>query len=420
MTRTAMNLTASILMLGSIGLEAAEDREARCPDNHNVTLRQTITPDTPAITHKLIVTPEAAAAECTVLHFLSDERLLASHRRTGPGIWDPTTGRLERKLSTSTESRYPILEYVAPDGTMGAGGGHFRSNGWRMQFQVWDLSRDRQFCIDGPNMEGNAHHLYITRDKKTLWATCSKNAISGAFNQVRLKITGTDPSPIEIEYKGYTGQEGMPRYHCATESLLIYFLDTTLEARGTTLCVWDLETLPLGGPRTFTLNGHSPKSFWRFYTRHTPLKPFEIDGVVEDKETEPAFNAYACLADPKRSELYVLVPYSRKPLGDTQGLRLTVIDTKEALQGKRCFPLPLFAIEGISLHPKKPILFCLTSDNRLLAIDTVSGRIAREVHLKRRVCSPNPVEKNPAISPDGRLLAVGNADGTISIHELSE
>ena len=375
---------------------------------------------TPVLNHKLVITPEARAVGCRVLHFLSDKRLLASHRRSGPGIWDATTGRLERKLNTSTESRCPCLAYVTPDGTMGAGRVYFRSNGWQSQFQVWDLSGDRQLCLDGPNMEGDAHHLYITRDKKTLWATCSKNAISGAYNQVRLTITGTLPSSVEIEYKGKTGQKGMPRYHCATESLLIYFLDTTLEARGTTLCVWDLETLPLAGPRTLTLNGHSPESFWRIYYRPTPLKPVEIDGVVEDRETEPAYKVYACLADPKRSELYVLVPYSQKPLGDTKGLRLTVIDTKEALKEKRCFDLPLFAIEGISLHAKKPILFCLTSDNRLLVIDTVSGRIAREVHLKGKVCSPNPVEKNPAISPDGRLLAIGNADGTISILELSE
>jgi hypothetical protein len=417
-------LPLSLLVAATYG---AEDRllieagqSAGCRETSATTPPRTDEAGGPLINRKLKIVPPAAKSVCTVLHFLSNTKLLASHRRGGPGIWDATTGRLERKLSTSTASRSPCLAYVTPDGTMGAGRGHFRSNGWRVQFQVWDLSRGRQFCIDGPNMEGNAHHLYITRDKKTLWATCSKNAISGAFNQVRLKITGIDPSPIEIEYKGYTGQEGMPRYHCATESLLVYFLDSALKARGTTLCVWDLETLPLGSPRTLTLNGHSPKSFWRFYTRQTPLRSFEVGGMVEDKETEPAFDAYACLADPNRSELYVLVPYSKKPLGDAQGLRLTVIDTKEALEEKRCFPLPLFTIHGINLHPKKPIPFCLTGDNRLLVIDTVSRRIAGEVHLKGKVSTPYRVMKNPAISPDGRLLAIGNADGTMSILEFSE
>jgi hypothetical protein len=62
----------------------------------------------------------------------------------------------------------------------------------------------------------------------------------------------------------------------------------------------------------------------------------------------------------------------------------------------------------------------LTGDNRLLVIDTVSGRIAGEVHLKGEVSTPYRVMKNPAISPDGRLLAIGNADGTMSILEFSE
>jgi hypothetical protein len=77
-------------------------------------------------------------------------------------------------------------------------------------------------------------------------------------------------------------------------------------------------------------------------------------------------------------------------------------------------------MEGIGLHPRKPILFCLATGNRLLAIDTMSRRITKEVTLEEAVSSPLLVEKNPAVSPDGRLLAIGNANGTISILEFSE
>ena len=70
--------------------------------------------------------------------------------------------------------------------------------------------------------------------------------------------------------------------------------------------------------------------------------------------------------------------------------------------------LPPFNM-GIGLHPMKPILFCLATGNRLLVIDTMSKRITKEVTLDNAVSSPLLVEKNPAVSPDGRLLAIGNA-----------
>lgn len=382
-----------------------------------------------SIDQKLKIVPPAAKSLCTVLHFLSDTKLLASHRRSGPGIWDATTGRLERKLSISAESKSPCLTYVTPDGALGAGRAWFKQDGWKLQFQVWDLARDRQFCIDGPNMEGSAHYLYITREKETLWAMCSANPLSGAFNQLRFKIAGTAPPAIEFQSKGRSGQEGVPHYHCATENLLLYFLETGSKAKGITLYAWDLDTLPRSSPRTLILNGHTPKSFWRMYERRVarPERPpvrhnwrVEVNGVLEDRYTQPAYKVYACLAVPQRSELYVLVPYSKKPQGDSEGLRLTVIDTREALKEKRSFNLPLLKIEGMALHPKRPILFCVTNDDRLLVIDTVSGAIAKEVRLKDKVSFLPYVRIAPAVSLDGRLIAVGNADGTIGILEFSE
>ena len=383
----------------------------------------------PSLSEKLKITPEAPDSICTVLHFISDARLLASHRPSGPGIWDATTGRLERRLSISADSKRPSLTYVTPDGALGAGRAWFRRNGFRLQFQVWDLATDHQFVVNGPSMEGNAHHLYITRDKKTLWATCSANPVSGAFNQVRFNIAGPAPRSVAIHSKGKTGQEGVPRYHCATENLLIYFLETGPGAKGMALSVWDLDTLPKSSARTLLLRGHSPKSFWRMYDtqvvrpeapQYGPWKRVEVNGVLEDRYTEPAYRVYACLAVPQRNELYVLVPYSKKPLGDTTGMRLTVIDTEGALRERFHFDLPSMKIEGIALHPKRPILFCVTSDDRLLAIDTASKTIVKDVCLKNKVSSNRYVRLDPAISPDGRLLAIGNADGTISILECFE
>ena len=404
--------------------QSAGRRESRATDSPGM-----VAVRGPSIDQKLKIVPPAAKSLCTVLHFLSDTKLLASHRRSGPGIWDAATGRLVRKLSISAESESPCLTYVTPDGALGAGRAWFQQNGSKQQFQVWDLARDRQFVVNGPNMEGSAHYLFITRDKKTLWATCSANPLSGAFNQLRFKITGTAPLAIDFQSKGKSGQEGVPHYHCATENLLIYFLETGSEAKGMTLCVWDLETLPQSSPRTLILNGHTPKSFWRMYERRVarPERPpvrhkwrVEVNGVLEDRYAHPAYKVYACLAVPRRSELYVLVPYSKKPLGDSEGLRLTVIDTREALKEKRSFDLPLLKIEGMALHPKRPILFCVTNDDRLLVIDTVSGAIAKEVRLKDKVSFLRYVRIAPAVSPDGRLIAIGNADGTISILEFSE
>jgi len=295
-----------------------------------------------SLNEKLKITPEAPDSVCTVLHFISDSRLLASHRPGGPGIWDATTGRLERRL---------------------------------------------------------------------------------------INIAGPIPRSVAIHSKGKTDQEGVPRYHCATESLLIYFLETGPRTKGMALSVWDLETLPESSARTFLLRGHSPKSFWRMYDtqvvrpeapQYGPWKRVEVNGVLEDRYTEPAYRVYACLAVPQRNELHVLVPYSKKPLGDTTGMRLTVIDTEGALRENFHFDLPSMEIEGIALHPKRPILFCVTSDDRLLAIDTASKTIAKEVCLKNKVSSNRYVRLDPAISPDGRLLAIGNADGTISILECFE
>jgi hypothetical protein len=302
-------------------------------------------------------------------------------------------------------------------------------DGYRVQFRVWDLPGNRRATVDGPNMEGDAHHVYITQNKKTLWVTCSANPLSGAFNQVRFRIRQTDPLSAEIESKGRTGQEGVPHYHCATENLLIYFLQTGPDAKGMMLCVWDLETLPQSSPRLLTLNGHSSRSFWRAYETSAVVagsqpynyrKRVEFNGILEDRYTEPAWKAYGCLTVPQRNELYVLVPYSKRPLGDAEGMRLTVIDLKKALREKLSFDLPLCRVQGMSLHPKRPILFCVTPDDRLLVIDTVSKAITKELRLKEKVSRLAFEGLNPAISPDGRLIAIANADGTITILELRE
>jgi WD40 repeat protein len=382
----------------------------------------------PALSQRVKITPEAPRGGCAVLHFLSDRRLLASHDYGGPSIWDATTGHLERKLSAPGESKFPRVSYVTPDGKWVADRFH-PSDGSGEQFRVWDLSRDRRITVSGPNMEGNVAHAYITRDKKTLWLTRSANPLSGSFNQVRLTFTEADPLTAMIEFTGKSGQEGVPHYHCATENLLIYFQETSPDAKGMTLCVWDLETRPHPSQRIFTLKGHSPKSFWRAYQTfradpgrapHSYLKRVDVDGILEDRYTEPAWKDCACLAVPQRSELYVAVPYSKQLRGDTEGMRLTIVDTKEALKEKLSFDLPLFQIQGMALHPKRPILFCVTPDDRLLVIDTRSRAIVKEVRLKEKVSRHSFIGLNPAVSPDGRLVAVGNADGTISVLDFSE
>jgi WD40 repeat protein len=383
----------------------------------------------PSLNQKLKITPEAPHGGCSVLHFLSDKRLLVSHDRTGPSIWDATTGRLERKLPIPGGAIFYRQSYVTPDGTWVVDRFYPPEEGLDMQFGVWDLSKDRRVVVTGPNMQGNDPYVYITRDKKTLWAMCSANPLSSGFNQVRLKFSNTDPLSVTIESKGKSGEEGVPHYHCATENLLIYFLETSPDTRGMTLCVSDLETLPQSSPRRITLKGHSPKSFWRMY-QTSPADPGRppyservrvmVDGILEDRYTEPAWKAYGCLAVPQWNELYVLVPYSKQLRGDTEGMRLTIIDTKETLKEKLNFDLPLVKIQGMALHPQKPILFCVTPDDRLLVIDTLSRAIVKEVRLKERVSRLEFEGMNPAVSPDGRLVAIANADGTISVFDFSE
>jgi WD40 repeat protein len=382
----------------------------------------------PSVKQKLKITPEDPHGGCSVVHFLSDKRLLVSHDRTGPSIWDATTGRLERKLPRPGKSKYFRRSYVTLDGKWVVDR-MFPSERHEVQFRVWDLSGDRQAVVDGPQMEGDAPYVYITRDKKTLWAMCSENPISGPFNQVRFKFTDTDPFSATIESKGNTGDEGVPPYHYATENLLIYFFETSPNAKGMALYVWDLETLPQSSERRITLKGHLPNSFWRTYLTsvsgaayppHDERKRVEVDGILKHGCTEPAWKACACLAVPQRNELYVLVPYSKQFRGDTEGMRLTIIDTKETLKEKLNFDLPLVKIQGMALHPQKPILFCVTPDDRLLVIDTLSRAIVKEVRLKERVSRLEFEGMNPAVSPDGRLVAIANADGTISVFDFSE
>jgi S-adenosylhomocysteine hydrolase len=90
------------------------------------------------------------------------------------------------------------------------------------------------------------------------------------------------------------------------------------------------------------------------------------------------------------------------------------------LKEKLNFDLPLVKIQGMALHPQKPILFCVTPDDRLLVIDTLSRAIVKEVRLKERVSRLEFEGMNPAVSPDGRLVAIANADGTISVFDFSE
>ena len=94
--------------------------------------------------------------------------------------------------------------------------------------------------------------------------------------------------------------------------------------------------------------------------------------------------------------------------------------SREALKEKLHFDLPPLEIEGVAFHPKRPILFCVTSDDRALAIDTASKAIAKEVRLKDNISSAAFLTVNPALSPDGRLIAIGHADGTMSILEFSD
>jgi len=82
-----------------------------------------------------------------------------------------------------------------------------------------------------------------------------------------------------------------------------------------------------------------------------------------------------------------------------------------------------FLSEGslLAIDPHKPVLFCVTEDDRLLIIHTASRAITREIDLADEVLDKQYTEVNPvAVSPQGKLLAIANQNGMINMLKLSE
>lgn len=372
--------------------------------------------------------PQQKGPCCSFLLFLSDKTLLHARYGNAPTIWDLDTGQQTRKLTFRGNGNVGELYYAACNGDVLVCCSYRRVKGWQQQLQLWDLAGGTHFALDVPNIEGDAHHLYVTRDMKTLWATSSPNPCSGAFNQLRFRLTTGKSCALDLQHKAKRGEDAVPLYHCATENLLLHFSETSAKDRGVELKIWDLETLatPDSRPRSFMLNGHHPSSFFRTRVTHPadttrrPYPPYEranVGGVMVDRYTNPDLRSYACLAVPARKELYVLVAFAGEPLGRQEGMRLTVIDLRGSLVEKLCFDLPVFGVENMVRHPTAPLLFCLTRDGRLLAIDTDSRAITETVGLEHEGEFPVHARGRLAIAPNGRLLAADSPCGRVSIFE---
>ncbi len=373
----------------------------------------------PAIEFMRKITPEEPAELIFMkLKFLSEKNLLAMSYHGAVGIWDVQTGFREKLLSPRDKSQLLYgIPYVTADGKLAASRIFRRTGkGWDLFFQLLDLSEGRRFTILGPRMQGDAPHHYITRDKKTFWATSSINPLSAGAYKTRWAISETDPLSLELQQQKKTSLWDYPRYHCGTENLLLLFRQLT-NGEGLNIEVWDLEqSASLNQPgRRLVLKGHSSESFWRIRTE------MRIPPQRSDRYTGLAYKTYATLHDPIRNKLYLLLPYSEKPLGKASGMHLTVISTGGILKEEASFTLPSLTIKAMALHPEWPILFCVTGNDKIFLVDTVLKKLVGKVLLRAQAFERDDIEGNLiAISPTGRLLAIANQDGTISIFEISK